>query len=281
MDLVDMHIHSTYSDGSMTPEEVVRRAIRLGLKAIALTDHDTVEGVGEALEESKKTGLEVMPGVEISTEFGPEMHILGYFNKNGYEKIEDVLKNIRNNRNKRNARIIEKLNKLGFEIAASDVARHARNSITGRVHIAAALCEKGYIKSIDEGFERYLGDGKPAYIKREKVTPLDGIRMITEAGGISVLAHPKHLGIGMFRFGKTVADLKQNGLRGIEVFYADNSRFEDAQYSSVAKRYGLLETGGSDFHGTARPEVELGSGRGNLAVDYSYFKAVKEILEGI
>lgn len=278
MNNVDMHTHSTYSDGSMTPAEVVKRAVKFGLRAIALTDHDTVEGVAEALEEGLRTGLEVMPGVEISTEFNPEMHVLGYFRNKDYMKINDVLRHIRDDRNKRNARIIEKLNKLGFDITGEDVARHTKENITGRVHIASALFEKGYINSIDEGFVKFLAEGKPAYVKREKITPQDGIMMIAEAGGIPVIAHPKYLGIGMSQFGKTVAELRLKGLKGIEVYYADNSRFEDAQYSSVAKRYGLLETGGSDFHGGARPEVEIGRGRGNLMVDYMYYSAVKDAL---
>lgn len=281
MNTVDMHTHSTYSDGSMTPAEVVRRAANLGLRAIALTDHDTVEGAAEALEEGLKCGLEVMPGVEISTELNPELHLLGYFKKNDYMRIEASLRQVRNDRGKRNELIIEKLNKLGFEITAQDAARHAKESITGRVHIAAALFEKGYTKSIDEGFEKFIGDGKPAYVKREKITPQNGMSMIAEAGGIPVIAHPRNLGMGIVQFEKTVADLKLKGLRGIEVFYSDNSRYEDAQYLSVVKRFGLLATGGSDFHGTVRPEVEIGSGRGSLKIDYMYYLAVKNALEAI
>lgn len=281
MKTADMHTHSTYSDGSMTPAEVVKRAAALGLGAIALTDHDTVGGIAEALEEALKAGLEVMPGVEISTDFNPEMHILGYFNKNDYMRIEAALNIVRENREKRNERIIEKLNKLGYAITAQDAKRYAKQSITARVHIAEALFEKGYTKSIDEGFEKLIGDGRPAYVKRAKITPQEGMMMISQAGGIPVIAHPRNLGIGMVQFEKTVAELKLNGLKGIEVFYADNSRYEDAQYLSVAKRYGLLATGGSDFHGTGRSDVEIGSGRGSLNVDYTYFAAVKAALQAV
>ncbi|MDD4494554.1 MAG: PHP domain-containing protein [Eubacteriales bacterium] len=281
MDFVDMHTHSTYSDGTLTPAELVKQASKAGLKAIALTDHDTVEGIPEAIKEAEKLGLELMPGVEISTDANPEMHILGYFDASNYRKIEKALSVPRDNRKLRNKKIIKKLNALGYDIALSDIKKSTGGDVTGRVHIALALIEKGYIKSVEEGFSKLLAEGRPAYAERERLTPADVIGMLAKSGGIPVLAHPKYLGKGEAEFDELLIDLKSYGLMGIEAYYADNSYLETVKFLNFARKHTLIATGGSDFHGGVRTDVMLGTGRGNLKVGYESFLKVKEALKSL
>lgn len=279
MDFVDMHTHSTYSDGTLTPAELVKQAFEAALKAVSLTDHDTVEGIPEAISEAEKLGLELMPGVEISTDANPEMHILGFFDASNYKKIEKALSVPRENRKLRNEKIIRKLNSLGYDIALSDIKKNVGGDVTGRVHIAAALIEKGYIKSIEEGFSNLLAEGRPAYVEREKLSPADVVGMIAESGGIPVLAHPKYLGKGEKEFDELIIKLKGYGLMGIEVYYADNSHLETVKFQNIARKHKLIATGGSDFHGGVRTDVKLGTGRGSLKVGYEAFQKIKNALK--
>jgi len=175
---IDMHIHSTASDGSMRPSELVRHAKENGLAAVALTDHDTVDGIKEALEEGERIGLEVVPAVEISLDFDTEMHMLGYFFGETYLNIEPVLRGLREKREKRNPKIIENLNRMGFDITIDEVVAEAQGRVVARPHIASVMVKKGYVESVAEAFEKYLANGKPAYVKRETLTPEEGIKVI-------------------------------------------------------------------------------------------------------
>lgn len=279
MGLVDMHIHSHYSDGTDTPAALVKLASEAGLKAIALTDHDTVEGVAEALTAAAKLEIEIMPGVEISTDADPEMHILGYFLPEAYKRIENTLDTARRNRMVRNEKIIKKLNKLGFDISLDEVRVKTNGDIMGRVHIAEVLVDKGYSASIDDAFSKLLAQGRPAYAKREMLSPEYSIKMISDAGGIPVLAHPRFLEKTGEELEALIIELKTYGLMGIEAFYPGNTERETETYTELAKRQGLLITGGSDFHGIVREDVFIGTGDGNLKVDYKYFLKIKEALK--
>ncbi len=274
---IDLHTHSTASDGSFSPGELVRHAWENGLSAVALTDHDTVSGIEEALEMGKALGIEVIPGIEIGLEFKPEMHMLGYFFNNSYKKIGKVLDRLLNSREERNPRIIAKLNELGFNITMGDVRHNAGGSIIGRPHIAKALVDKGYVKDNNEAFEKYLASGKPAYFPKDKLTPAEGIGEILEAGGIPVLAHPIYLGMDYSRLDGLLADMKKAGLKGIEAYYTEN-RYEDTgNLLRFAIKHELIPTGGSDFHGSFKPDIEIGKGRGNLHVPYEVLESLKKV----
>lgn len=273
--IVDLHTHSTASDGSMRPSELVRHAKQEGLAAIAVTDHDSVDGVEEALEEGKKIGIEVIAGVEIGVEFNPEMHILGYFFGDDYKKMAGVLETLRANREERNPKIVKKLNEMGFDITMDEVMAAARGNVVGRPHIAKALLDKGYVESVSEAFNKYLSSGRPAYFKKDRLTPYQGVQEILKAGGIPVLAHPMYLELEFEQLDELLKKMKRDGLKGMEVYYVDNSEAATDMFRSLAEKYGLLATGGSDFHGKFKPDIALGSGRGNLRIPYEVLDRLK------
>lgn len=274
---IDLHTHTTLSDGSMTPEELVRYALDKGLAAVAVTDHDNVGGVSRALDEGDKLGIEVIAGVEISVDFSTEMHLLGYF-PNGYsESILKMLEDLRVRRELRNHKIVIKLEEIGFDIIMEEVNSKAEGGIVGRPHIARALAEKGYVESMNEAFEKYLGVGKPAYFRKDKLLPQEGIGEIIRAGGIPVLAHPIFIGLPYDRLDRLVGELAGNGLKGIEVFYSWHTEEQTSELLKIAEKYGLLVTGGSDFHGSFKPDIEIGIGTGTLKVPYSLLEALKQM----
>ncbi len=274
---IDLHTHSTASDGSFSPGELVRYAWKNGLSAVALTDHDTVSGIEEAVEMGKTIGIEVIPGIEIGLEFKPEMHMLGYFFNNSYKKIGKVLDRLIKSREERNPRIVAKLNELGFNITLEDVRRNAGGSVIGRPHIAKALVDKGYVKDNSEAFDKYLASGKPAYFPKDKLNPTEGIGEILEAGGIPVLAHPIYLGMNYARLDELFCDLKKTGLKGIEAYYTENSYEDTGNLLRLAIKHELVPTGGSDFHGSFKPDIEIGKGRGNLHVPYEVLESLKNL----
>lgn len=222
---IDLHTHSTASDGTMTPSELVRHAKEAGLSALALTDHDTTDGIDEALEEGKKSGVEVIAGVEINVDFTPdsEMHLLGYFFEGNHKKIAPLLERLRASREERNPKMIKKLNELGFDISLEEVKREAKDKLVARPHIASVLFKKGYVKNISEAFDKYISVGRPAYVKREKLLPKEAIEEIVKCGGIPVLAHPIYLNVSTLEeLHSLLQELKGYGLEGIEAFYSDN-----------------------------------------------------------
>lgn len=274
--IIDLHTHSLASDGSMSPAELVRYAKEKGLSAVALTDHDTVEGVKEALDEGNKIGIEVIPGIEISTNFKPEMHILGYFfNKSEYTDIQTELTAIRRGREERNTKIINRLNELGIAITEEEVKEVALGDTIGRPHFARLLVNKGYVKTMKEAFDKYLGKDGLAYFKRPELEPADGIKLIKNAGGIPVIAHPALLKLSNNDMDKLLLELKGFGLAGIEAIYSENSKEETGNLLRLAVKHQLLVTGGSDFHGTYKSEIEIGIGRGNLKVPYELLEKLK------
>lgn len=266
MDIIDLHTHSSASDGSLQPAELVRHARQKGLKALAVTDHDTIDGLEEAVAEGNRIGIEVLPGIEISADFSSEMHILGYFINGNYSHISDVLAMLLEKRNERNPKIVRKLNDMGYEITMEEVLRQSNGGVTGRLHIAKVLLDKGYVGSVNEAFNMLLSSGRPAYFKKEKLTPEQCIGEIIAAGGIPVLAHPIYLNMVYGELDVLLEKLKKAGLMGIEAYYVDNSEEHTKTYLSLAEKHELLVTGGSDFHGSYKPDIEIGIGRGSLKV---------------
>jgi predicted metal-dependent phosphoesterase TrpH len=276
--IVDLHTHSTASDGSFTPKELVRLARDIGLSAVAITDHDTIDGIDEALEEGRLSGIEVVPGLEISVDFETEMHILGYFFGNNYLNMAPVLKELKEHRERRNPKIINRLKELGFDISLEEIEKKAGSKIISRPHIARALLEKGYVESINEAFEKYLARGRPAYFRKEKLLPEEAIKEIRRAGGLPVLAHPIYLGMDFGQLDLLLLKLKSYGLIGIEAYYSDNTVEDTVRCIELAEKHGLVATGGSDFHGRFKPDIRLGTGRGQLKVPYEALQQMKEAL---
>jgi len=278
-DLVDLHVHSTVSDGTLAPRDLVRLAAEVGLKAIALTDHDTVGGVPEALAAGREFGIEVIPGVEISAEFDAgACHILGYFIDPADGPLAELLVAARQGRDLRNAEILRKLSDLGLSLATADMARRAAHGVLTRAHLAAAMVEKRYVKSMDEAFDKYLGAGKPAYVCRLRVTPDEAIRTIRRAGGLASLAHPRQLARSAAETDRLFEQLAADGLEAIETESPDHTANYTRRYRAAAARLGLLETGGTDWHGQDHGGMHLGLGRGQMAIHYAAVERMKERL---
>jgi len=279
MNRIDLHTHSHYSDGSLSPRQLVELAKKRKLRAIALTDHDTVAGVAEALAGGKELGVEVVPGVEMSAQYPPgTMHILGYYLRASHPELLEALTKLQRARAARNPKIIRCLQDLGMEITTAEVLGLSSGQV-GRPHIAKALVNKGYVSSIDEAFSRYLKKGAVAYVEKFRFPPKEAIAMIRRAGGIAVLAHPFTLGIEKpDELWQLVRELAEMGLEGIEVFYPDHTEEMAVIYEDVARRLGLVCTGGSDFHGNFRDHSDLGNTILREDLDYSILEALRDRL---
>ncbi|WP_349239062.1 PHP domain-containing protein [Petroclostridium sp. X23] len=272
---IDLHVHTTASDGSMTPSEVVRYAAKKDLSAIAITDHDTIAGVEEAYIVGNKVGVEVISGIEISVHDKQELHILGYFVDLHSNELNITLDRLKEYREKRNPRIIEKLNGLGMDISMSEVKQIAGTGVVGRPHIAQIMVQKGYVGSVDEAFSKYLDNGKLAYVERQKLLPQDGISLIKKSGGLAVLAHPIYLRKEDDELEVLLAQLIDYGLDGIEAYYSEYPADISRKYRALAKRLNLVITGGSDFHGKSKPDLDLGIGYGSLRIPYELIYDLK------
>jgi predicted metal-dependent phosphoesterase TrpH len=275
---IDLHLHSTASDGTLTPSEILARALDLGLKAIAIADHDCVDGAREALAIGIPDGIRFVTGVEISTSpprflgLQGSFHILGYAFHLEDPELNRSLALLQSARNNRNPKIIRRLNALGIDLTLNQVRRLYGDGQLGRPHIARALVEKGHAASVDDAFDRFLGTGKPAYVEKERIGWRRAIEIIRRAGGVAVLAHPALLNLSEPRqLEDVVGRLKAMGLGGIEVYYPEHSPLETAHYADLAKRHDLIMTGGTDFHGAIKPDVEMGVGRGNFGVPYRLY----------
>ncbi|OGR26190.1 MAG: ribonuclease III [Desulfobacterales bacterium RIFOXYA12_FULL_46_15] len=284
--MIDLHIHSTASDGSLTPLEILALAGETGLKAISITDHDTIDGVLEILKQLTCTCLEFITGVEISCEPPPgfsnlgSIHLLGYGFSVYDKKLNAILNTAKKARIQRNPKIIEKLNLLGVEISMDQVRARFGADQTGRPHIAELLKELGYVKTFHEAFDIYLGKGKPAYVEKYKVSCEEAIKTVIEAGGIPVLAHPGLLSFaGSDQVEGFIDTLIEYGLGGVEVYYTDHSEPVTSFYKNFCTRKNLIATGGSDFHGSFNEGVFLGKGNNNLNICFSVFKSLNARLE--
>ncbi|MDE3018893.1 MAG: PHP domain-containing protein [Nitrospirota bacterium] len=267
MSRIDLHLHTTYSDGSLPPSEVLALAHKAGVTALAITDHDITDGIPEAIRAGAELGIEVIPGIEISSQFQEsELHILGYFLDWKDPVLNQHLAGLRASRHRRNPLIVQKLNELGLALTYEEVKTLAGTESVGRPHIARVLIEKGYVRSAKEAFDRYLGNGKAAYVQRELPAPAEAIGWIRAAKGIPVLAHPTWVRMDEAGLLKLCETLKAAGLMGIEVHYSTHKRAQTAEYLNIAQRLGLLVTGGSDFHGLTKPDIAVGVGCGGLKV---------------
>jgi predicted metal-dependent phosphoesterase TrpH len=274
---VDLHIHSTASDGSLTPAEIIQVAKEIGLKAIAITDHDTVDGSAEALSYPQSSSLEILPGLEISVDFpSGSIHILGYMMRLDDLSLTQALKRVQEGRRNRNLKIVEKLQALDVDIRYEEIREVSGGGQVGRPHIAQVLVQKKAARSVDEAFRKYLKRSGPAYVPRYRLSPAEAIRIISGAGGIPVLAHPFTVNAkSESEFESFVLDLKQAGLKGLEVYYPEQGYERTARYEKLARRHGLLMTGGTDFHGAAKPGFQMGSGKGDFRVPYRVVQALK------
>lgn len=277
MEFIDLHIHSNASDGSLPPVEVVRLAQERGLRALALTDHDTIDGLAEAVAAGEQVGVEVIPGVEISARHpGGSMHILGYFLEYEDRLLAQRLAVLKQARKDRNPQIIAKLNALGIPLRMEQVERISGRGQMGRPHIARALYEGGYVRSLQEAFDIYLGNQGKAYVSKFRFPPEEAVEMIREAKGVPVLSHPFTLNLRNSEdLRGRLQELKGLGLAGIEVFYPEHSPEQTALYLGLARELGLLVTGGSDFHGDNKPEVELGRISCQKKLTYDLVEALK------
>ena len=251
----DLHCHTTASDGLLSPTELVQLAAQLGLKGIGITDHDTIQGWQEAEEAGANYQIRILKGIELNTNWhGKEVHILGYEVNSSSNYLTDKLRDLCNGREQRLLKILDRLKDQGVNISVNEVQQFAQGESIGRPHIAQALIERGYVRDVKEGFDRYIGIGAPAYIPSYKLTSEEGIHLIREAHGVAVLAHP-----GVLRLEEGIPDWVKAGLQGIEVRHSQHTPNDEKRYLEIAQEYRLLTTGGSDFHGEAyKPGVNLG-----------------------
>lgn len=280
-DLIDLHCHSTASDGSLTPTELVHKARDGGLRAIAITDHDTVDGVHEALAAGEKLDFEVVSGVEISADIpSGSMHMLGYFIDHTSSGLVAALRRLQEAREARNQEIIKKLRSMRLEVTREELLKISGEGQIGRPHIAKLLVQKGFVPTLQAAFDCYLKRGRPAYVEKFRFIPREAIKLISEAGGMAVLAHPGSLNKSSEELEGVVQELRNEGLSGLEVFYTDHKPEQTRSYQRLCRKYQLIATGGTDYHGTYKPGVELGRGRGNLRVSYKLLDEMKKKIAG-
>ena len=258
---VDLHAHTTASDGTLTPAQLVAHAREIGLRALAITDHDTTRGIPEAVAAAGGTGLEVVPGVEISTAFdGTEIHLLGYYVDPASAELESRLARRREDRETRAREIVGRLHALGVAVGVEDVLREAGDGAVGRPHVAAALVKGGWVRDRQEAFDRYLADGRPAAVPKPEFPLADAIALLRQMGAVPVLAHP-----GLLKRSDLLPRLPALGLAGIEVHYPKHTPEQTRELLAFAEAHGLLATGGSDFHSPLVPQP-LGGQRVPYAV---------------
>jgi hypothetical protein len=276
MSRLDLHLHTTHSDGSFTPTEVINLAWKAGVTALAITDHDITTGILEAAEAGQEHGIDVIPGIEISSTLGSsELHILGYFLDYQDIRLNEQLTLLRESRHRRNPKIIERLQAAGIDITYEEVRALAGTESVGRPHIARVLMEKGVVATAKEAFDLWLADGRPAYVPRELPAPSEAIQWIKAAKGLPVLAHPTWVKTTEGTLTDLVRRLKAEGLAGVEVHYSTHTPRQTREYLALAKQLDLLVTGGSDFHGITKPDIDVGIGKGSLHVPDSLLDKLK------
>ncbi len=268
---IDLHLHTTHSDGSVPPRGVLELAHRAGVVALAITDHDILSALPEAMAAGQELGIQVIPGVEISSRYlDSELHILGYFLDWHDPQLIARLAQLRETRHSRNPQIIDKLAALGYALTYDEVRRFAGTESIGRPHIAQVMLQKGYVTSVKDAFDRFLGTGKAAYVARELPDPVTVVQWIREAKGVPVLAHPTWAPVSGAAFVQLCRDLKEAGLGGIEALYSTHKPKQNGEFLALAKSLELLPTGGSDFHGESKPDIDVGVGRGDLKVPVAF-----------
>jgi len=276
MDLIDLHTHSTASDGTDAPSAIVEKAAALGLRAVSVTDHDTVSGVEEALAAGERLGVEVIPGIEVSSDYRENnVHILGYFIDVRAEALRPVLDWVKTEREERNRKIVAMFAADGFDMSLEELQREYPDSVLGRPHMAEHLMRKGYTQSVKEGFDKYLGEGKPYYLPKRRISIAKAVEVILAAGGVPVLAHPMQYKYPRDEVTEMIEYTMSLGIRALECYYSEHSPEEQEWLLARAERYGLGVSGGSDYHGTRKTHIALGTGMGSLAVPYGVLENLK------
>ena len=274
--MIDLHVHTSASDGTCSPEEVIAQAVEQGMTAIAITDHDTVMGFPAAYRAAQAQGLEVIPGIEISTKFGRAVHILGYYIDTESAALQPVLDWIVEDRDRRNRIMAERMAADGLPISI-EMMHERFGAVVGRPHFASVLVELGLAESIQDAFDRYVEKGQKYYQGRT-IFPIErSVEIIAQAGGVPVLAHPFQDRMDDAQLRELIEHCMEYGLRGMECRYTGYSEEMTAYLERLASEYGLIRTGGSDFHGSNKPHIALGSGMGNLTVPYDFLEKLKEI----
>lgn len=282
MKYIDLHIHSTCSDGTFTPARLAAYAAEKGLAAFALTDHDTTDGLAEAAEAARLHSIEFVPGIEFSTDYqGHDIHIVGLDIDPAQAELSEKLRYFRQNRDLRNEEMLSLLRTVGgFDLTIEDLkTAYGQDTVITRAHFGRWLFEHGHVKSISEAFDRYLGDGRPCFVEKKKTRPVTAIRLILGAGGIPILAHPLLYRLSDEELERLIRDLKAEGLMGLEAIYSSNTGLDESKMRRLARRYGLKISGGSDFHGKNKPLIDLGSGRGNLKIPYEVLEELRTAKE--
>lgn len=277
MRTVDLHVHSNRSDGSMTPSQLVDLALEKGLSAFALTDHDTTYGLEEAIRYAADKEIEVIPGIEFSTEYrGKDIHMLGLAIEYDAPVFRDRIRAFVDSRILRNQQMCRNLALAGIDISYEKLTAAFPDSVITRGHYSRYLLDHGYVKSLPEAFDRYLGDHTPYFVPRQKVTPAQAVQLILDAHGLPVLAHPTLYHMGKEALQKLVAELKEAGLIGIEALYSTYTAGETREMRQLAERNHLLISGGSDYHGKTKPKLEMGTGyNGKLIIPYDIWEKLK------
>lgn len=285
INVIDLHTHSYCSDGTFSPEDLIILAKKQGLSAIALTDHDTIEGLEAFLLAGKKHGIEAIPGIELGAEcpffHQPELHIVGLGIDPKAPILAEQMEIMGQNRMNRNIQMIAQLTQIGLPITIEEVMENAGGEIITRAHFANVLLKKGYIYTREEAFTKYLSPGLPGYVPKVLLTPTQCIQTIHLAGGISILAHPTLYNLAHDQLDFLCKELALMGLDGIECFYSTYTRSQRKNMMKFAKKYGLFPSGGSDFHGANKPLIRLGTGRGNLAIPFTLWQDMQEAIKEI
>ncbi len=276
MKLIDLHTHSLCSDGAQTPADVVRTAKKAGLSAIALSDHDSVEGVQEAMDAGETLGVEIIPAIELSAQSDTELHILGYFIDIHNKKLNDTMAYALQVRAERQEETCRKLNEQGFDITMDEAIAEAHgNPVLCRAHFAQIMVRKGYAESVKEAFTKYLSVGCYAYSNRQALTGPEAVSLIKEAGGIAVAAHLHLIKLPDDELKEYLKSLIPYGLSGVEGYYTDYTPDMEVRYRQMAKELGLVISGGTDYHGANKPHISIGKGRGNMEIPYSVLEGLK------
>lgn len=275
MKTIDLHVHTTASDGTASPAEAVKLAKAAGLSAIAITDHDTVSGYAEAAEAGEALGVEVIPGIEISTKYGRAVHILGYYIDPDSDKLAPVLEWVVRDRDERNRKMAELMAADGLPVSYEEMHRRF-GAVIGRPHFAEVLVELGLAKDVRDAFDRYVEKGQKYYLPRNFLSIERSVEIIREAGGIPVLAHPFQYKLDDAGLRELIEHCMESGLKGIECRYSGYSTEQSKYLSRLAEEYGLIKTGGSDFHGENKKHISIGTGTGTLEVPYQYLEKLRE-----
>ena len=275
--MVDLHTHSTVSDGSDPPARIPELAAGAGCTAVALTDHDRLDGVAEAGARAEELGVDLVPGCEVSCEWAPgTLHVLVYFVEPGEGPLQDELSRLQADRVERNRQMVDRLAAAGLPVTLEELAAEAGGEGAGRPHMASILVRKGVVGSVQEAFDIYLGRGRPGYVSKARLSPRTVAELARASGGVAVLAHPLSLQLGHIELASAVAELAGAGLSGLEALYGRYSPEERAVLADVAHRHDLVVTGGSDHHGTYKPDLTVGTGRGDLSVPDTTVAALAE-----